>query len=274
MLNIGKLGAGGEAYYLETVASGAEDYYLHPGEAPGFWLGAASRDLEFLGVVEPEALRAVLGATDPSSGEPLGPSPARKVPGFDLTFRAPKSVSMLWGLADHEVSEEVRRAHDAAVLAALNYLEEQVAWSRRGAQGSEVVPVGGFVAAGFRHRTSRAGDPLLHTHVVVSNLGRAVDDGRWRTLDARPLYQHAKTAGYLYQAHLRHELTRRLGVEWGPVRNGCADLAGIPRAAVREFSRRRNEVEARMAEHSASSAKAAQAATPTCHRLPASTSTS
>lgn len=261
MLNIGKLGRGGEEYYLETVASGAEDYYLHGGEAAGFWLGAAAADLGLVGVVEPDALRAVLGATDPDTGVPLGPSSARKVPGFDLTFRAPKSVSVLWGLADNEVAEEVRRAHDAAVLAAVRYMEEQAGWSRRGAQGREVVRVGGFVAAGFRHRTSRAGDPLLHTHVVVSNLGRAIDDGRWRTLDARPLYQHAKTTGYLYQAHLRHELTRRLGVEWGAVRNGCADLAGVPAAVVREFSRRRGEIEQRLVERGCSSAKAAQAAT-------------
>ena len=261
MLNIGKLGRGGEEYYLETVASGAEDYYLHGGEAPGVWLGAAAADLGLVGVVEPEALRSVLGAIDPGTGVALGPSSARKVPGFDLTFRAPKSVSVLWGLAESGVAEEVRRAHDVAVLAALRYMEEQAAWSRRGAQGREVLRVAGFVAAGFRHRTSRAGDPLLHTHVVVSNLGRAVDDRQWRTLDGRPLYQHAKTAGFLYQAHLRHELTRRLGVEWGPVRNGCADLAGVPKAVVREFSRRRGEIEQRLAEHGASSAKAAQTAT-------------
>lgn len=68
MLNIGKLGRGGEQYYLETVASGAEDYSLHAGEAAGCWPGAAAADLRLVGVVEPEALRAVLGATDPVRG--------------------------------------------------------------------------------------------------------------------------------------------------------------------------------------------------------------
>jgi hypothetical protein len=98
VLNIGKLGRGGEQYYLETVASGAEDYYLHAGEAAGFWLGAAAADLGLVGVVEPEARRAVLGATDPGSKTPLGPSPARKVPGFDLTFRRP-SQSVCCGVS-------------------------------------------------------------------------------------------------------------------------------------------------------------------------------
>ena len=181
MLNIGKLGIGGEAYYLERVASGAEDYYLHAGEAPGLWMGAGARHLGLVGLVEPEALRAVLSAADPRDGEALGPSPARKVPGFDLTFRAPKSVSVAWGLAERDVAEEIRRAHDAAVLAAVGYLQDHAGWSRRGAQGREVVAVGGFVAVGVPPSPSRAapgrdcsagvhGAPLLRrTRVHVRN---------------------------------------------------------------------------------------------------------
>ena len=109
--------------------------------------------------------------------------------------------------------------------------------------------------------SSRAGDPLLHTHVLVTNLGRAVDDGTWRTLDSRRIYAHAKTAGYVYQAQLRHELSHRLGVEWTPVTNGTADLVGIGEGVIRGFSRRRVEIEAAMAARGETSAKAAQAAT-------------
>jgi len=109
--------------------------------------------------------------------------------------------------------------------------------------------------------SSRAGDPLLHTHVLVTNLGRAVDDGTWRTLDSRRIYAHAKTAGYVYQAQLRHELSHRLGVEWTPVTNGTADLVGIGEGIIRGFSRRRVEIEAAMAARGETSAKAAQAAT-------------
>ena len=92
------------------------------------------------------------------------------------------------------------------------------------------------------HRTSRADDPLLHTHVLVANLGHTADDGRWRTLDARHLYTHAKTAGFLYQAQLRHELSRRLGVRWQPVPNGYADLDGVPREVIDAFSQRRSQI--------------------------------
>jgi hypothetical protein len=167
----------------------------------------------------------------------------------------------VYGLGDQATSTAVRDAHDAAVTAALGYLQRSAAFSRRGAGGVERVAADGFVAAGFRHRSSRAGDPLLHTHVLVANLARAVDDGRWRTLDATALYTHAKTAGYLYQAALRDELTRHLGVEWTPVRNGCADLAGVPDRVIDAFSQRRAQILALLAERGETSAAAAQAAT-------------
>lgn len=262
MLNIGKLAADGERYYLATVASGVEDYYTGAGEAPGHWLGSASAAVGLIGRVQAAALRRVLGARDPETDEPLTRRASRRtVPGFDCTFRAPKSVSLLYGLGSPDASREVRDAHDAAVAAALGYLEQEAGFSRRRHGGSEAVATTGFVAAAFRHRTSRAGDPLLHTHVLVANVGRAVDDGEWRTLDARRLYVHAKTAGYLYQAHLRAELTRRLGVTWGPVRNGYADLRDVTADVIRAFSRRRVEIEARLEQRGSSSAAAAQAAT-------------
>ena len=220
MLSVGKLAAGGEAYYLDTVARGAEEYYTGAGEAPGEWLGAGSDALGFAGVVEPELLSRVLAGESPD-GMRLASS-SRRVPGFDLTFSAPKSVSVLWALEPTAAGELVA-AHDTAVRAALGWLEREACF---GAQGAEVVPAGGFLAAGFRHRTSRAGDPQLHTHVVVANLGQG-PDGRWTALDARHVFRQARTAGYLYQAQLRHELTRRLGVAWGEVEHGAADLAAV-----------------------------------------------
>ena len=117
----------------------------------------------------------------------------------------------------------------------------------------------GLVAAAFRHRTSRAGDPQLHTHVLVANLTLGAD-GQWSTLDGRRIYAHAKTAGYLYEARLRSLLTRELGVEWTPVRNGIADIAGVPPTVLRAFSRRRADIEAELERRGTSSAAAAQVA--------------
>jgi Ti-type conjugative transfer relaxase TraA len=245
MLNIGKLRKGGELYYLNSVARGVEDYYVGSGESPGYWLASGIRELSLDGVVGADALRAVLAGRDPATGERLmngKPTKRERVPGFDLTFRAPKSISLLHALGDKDASNQVVSAHDAAVSAALDYLERHSSNARRGKAGRTRIASEGFVAAGFRHRTSRAGDPLLHTHVLVANVIKG-EDGRWGALDARQLYRHAKTAGYLYQAQLRTELTRRLGVEWAPVRNGAADLEGISRDVIRAFSKRRSEIE-------------------------------
>ena len=205
MLNIGRMGRGSSNYYLDAVARTQVDYYHGHGEAPGRWMGSGldGLDLEAGLQVTREALGRVLDGDHPVSGERVAAHPARQVPGFDLTFRAPKSVSLLWGLGDEHVAGQLQAAHDAAVTATLSYLEQHVARSRRGAGGTEQVAVDGLVAAAFTHRTSRDGDPLLHTHLLVANLARTSDDGVWRTVDSRRLFTHAKTAGTLYQAHLR-----------------------------------------------------------------------
>src|SRR5918995_1410451 len=181
MVTIGKLGKGQQTYYLDTVAGGAEDYYAGEGEAPGRWLGAGAAELDLHGEVGREQLTAVLGGHDPRSGEQL---PRRlwkhRTPGFDVTFSVPKSVSVLWAIADKETAAAIRDAHERSVDAALGYLEREAAFSRTGA---ERVPTrgSGFVGAAFRHRTSRAGDPQLHTHVLIANLTRD-ENGEWRGL--------------------------------------------------------------------------------------------
>ncbi len=102
---------------------------------------------------------------------------------------------------------------------------------------------------------------MLHTHVLVANLARTTDDGIWRTLDSRKLFAHAKTAGVLYQAQLRHELTARLGVAWQPVVNGHADIDRVDRQLIETFSQRRAQIVEHMASRGETSAAAAQTAT-------------
>jgi len=244
VLSIGKLAAGPSAgrYYVEQVAQGREDYYAGEGEAPGGWVGAGAATLGLDGEVDEGGLSRLLSAEDPVTGATLRrPLASGAVAGFDLTFRAPKSVGLLFGVAEASVAREAVRSHEAAVSGALGYLEREACRARRGAGGREQVTGEGFAAAAFRHRSSRAGDPLLHTHVVVANATRG-PDGRWTALDGRELYRHAKTAGYLYQAVLRAELTERLGVEWNDVVNGAADVRGIPREVIEHFSERRAEM--------------------------------
>lgn len=259
MLSIGKTRLSGEGYYLAAVADGVEEYYRGVGEAPGRWTGDAAVTLRLAGEVVAEQLHAVWAGQHPVAGEALARFPGREIAGYDLTFRAPKSVSLLALLGDPDTARTVTVAHEAAVDAAFSYIERNAARSRTGKNGIHQVEVQGLVAAAFRHRTSRAGDPHLHTHVLVANMGQG-PDGAWRTLDGRWLYLHAKTAGYLYEAHLRDELTRRLGVEWEPVRNGIADVAGIDRTVIDHFSDRRRQIEEHLDELGFRSARAAELA--------------
>jgi conjugative relaxase-like TrwC/TraI family protein len=260
MVSIGKLGKGQQAYYLDSVANGIEDYYSGSGEAPGRWIGPGAAALGLDGEVSRDELNAVLNARDPRSGKELPRFVRRdRTPGFDVTFSAPKSVSVLWAVGDDRVSEAIREAHERSVVAALSYLEREACFARLGAGGHTAERGHGFVAAAFRHRMSRAGDPQLHTHVLVANVVRT-SDGEWRALDAQRLYRRAKTAGYLYQAHLRHELTRSLGLSFREVHRGAAEVAGVPDETLRAFSRRRQEIEAQMREMGGGSYRSAEVA--------------
>ncbi len=258
MLSIGRVRAGQEHYYLGAVR-GIDEYYSGRGDVPGRWTGSGISGFGLEGRVDAEDLRAVLAGRRPDTSEQLS-SAGRRIWAFDLTFSAPKSVSILHAFADWETTREVVAAHEAAVDAALGYLERSAVFSRRGHAGASRVETTGVLGAGFRHRTSRAGDPQLHSHVLAANLVLGVD-GRWGTLDSRSLYHHSRTAGYLYQAELRARLTERLGVQWGLVHRGAAELQGIPPAVVREFSRRRAAIEAELDQHGATSRGAAQHAT-------------
>jgi conjugative relaxase-like TrwC/TraI family protein len=262
MLSVGRLAAGPDAgrYYEEAVALGREDYYAERGEAPGRWVGSGSLGLGLDGEVADGEVVHLLAAEDPRSGELLGrPLTDKSVAGFDLTFKAPKSVSILFGVAGEDVARELAAAHEVAVEEALGYLEREACRARRGKDGLLQVEGRGFLAARFRHRSSRAGDPLLHDHVVVANRTQG-PDGRYTALDARPLLRNAKTAGYLYQAVIRREITDRLGLGFGEVVKGSADLAGFDRTVIDHFSRRRAEIVAEMALHDSHSLYASQAA--------------
>ncbi len=187
----------------------------------------------------------MLTGRNPVDGEPLvgmrGVPSGGSVPGFDLTFSAPKSVSLLWALGGPVAALEVQAVHREAVEAALDYLQREACWTRRGAGGSEFVPGNGYLAAGYVHRSSRNGDPQFHTHALIANATRG-PDGRWTRLYHPAIYDHAKTASYIYEAHLRHGLTRRLGVEWQPTRKGIAEIAGFADEHLRAFSTRRAEI--------------------------------
>lgn len=185
-------------------------------------------------------------------------------PGFDLTLRPPKSVSVVWALATDDKRRMIRDAHSEAVDEVVRYYESHAVFIRDGGGSRRLSAANGIVAAAFDHRTSRAGDPLLHTHVVTANMtcGTGFDGTiEWRTIPGAGLYEHARAAGHLYQAHLRHLLSDRLGVEFLPVVNGTAEIVGVPEQVTKLFSKRRQEIEDVLSESGNTSARAAQVAT-------------
>jgi conjugative relaxase-like TrwC/TraI family protein len=158
------------------------------------------------------------------------------------------------------VTKEVAASHGAAVAAGLAYLEGHATVSRRRVGGEiELVKGEGLVVAAFRHRTSRAGDPQLHSHALVANVVEHVDGGSG-AIHSPVIYRHARTAGFIYQAVLRGELTERLGVRWEGLHNGYAEIEGMDSRLLEVFSKRRAEIEAALAERGEDSARAAQVA--------------
>ena len=182
------------------------------------------------------------------------------VAGYDLVFSPPKSVSLLHALGGPEVAHAIDQTHLAAWQAALGYLEREACVTRKGKNGVTREAASGFVAAAYRHRTSRAQDPHLHTHVIVANMARS-PDGTWRALDGEALLKtYRLAAGYLYQAQLRFELTRTLGVEWERPEQGMSEIVGIPPEAIRAFSQRRAQVVDYLERHGATGFYAARVA--------------
>jgi len=243
VLSIGKIALGQHRYYEQQVARGADDYYSGRGEVAGEWVGAGADALGLDGQVSADQFNALIAGMDPREpGRSLRSAPRPpQIAALDLTFSAPKSVSVLAAVGPTDVTRELILAHEEALRAALSYLEDRAVQVRRGHAGQQVAPGAGLIAAAYRHRMSRALDPQLHTHVVAANLTRG-PDGRFTALHAAPLYQAAKTAGYLYQAELRARVSERLGLEWREVRNGAAELAGVPDGVLGEFSKRRHEM--------------------------------
>ncbi len=274
------LGAG-YRYLMSSVArmdeagpaAGLAAYYAANGTPPGRFLGAGLAGLDggngvaSGSVVTEEGLWRMLGMLqDPVTGEPLGAippaprtayvdahgrlrKPPQAVAGFDLTFSAPKSVSVAWALADDATRARIYAAHRRALEAVIAYAEGQVFATRLGHGGVVQDDVRGVVAAAFDHWDSRAGDPQLHTHVVVLNRVQAVSDGGWRTLDSKALFRANVPLSELYNGILADQLTADLGWGWTPEQRKRSaepkwEVTGVPTDLRDHFSQRTSAIEA------------------------------
>jgi conjugative relaxase-like TrwC/TraI family protein len=244
--DVAKLAVGREAYYTRELATDHQAYLSGHGESPGRWYGAGARSLGQHGEASVEGFQRIFQGRHPDTGALLGRAHGRgAVPAFDVVLRPTKSVSILYGLGDAATGRAVLEAHHAGLAAAVAYLDGQVG-TRRGHGGIEHVRGDGLVAVGFDHRTSRAGDPLLHTHLVVANRVQG-PDGWWTALDGRDVYRHRLAADAIYRACYQRELSRTLGVEWTPAdQHGNRELVGMPEELVRGFSKRADQIDAQV----------------------------
>jgi conjugative relaxase-like TrwC/TraI family protein len=231
--------ASGVGYYVRDLVPGRAEGSLVAGESPGAWTGGGSAVLGLRGRVGPDEFTEVFAGRDPLGDRALRDGRgARAVAGVDLTFCAPKSVSVLHLLAPRELGAATGAAHEAAVADALGYLERTALGVRRTRGGvTRRVAATGAVAAGFVHRTSRALDPHLHTHLVAANVAQGAD-GLWSSIDSRRLFLHRRDVQAVYDSSLRHELTRRAGVAWELGPSGRWDVRGVDPTLVRLFSQR------------------------------------
>jgi conjugative relaxase-like TrwC/TraI family protein len=246
--DLAKLSVGREDYYVREVAHNREEYLSGHGESPGRWYGAGATALGQQGTATTEAFKRIFEGRHPDTGELLGRAHGRgAVPSWDLVLRPVKDVGVLYALGDHHVARAVMSAHHEGVAQAITYLDAHVG-TRRGHGGHQKVSGRGLVVVGFDHRTSREGDPLPHTHLIIANRTQG-PDGRWTTLDGRDLYAHRRAADALYRAAYQRSLTCSLGIAWGEAdRWGNRPIIGMPTEVVRAFSKRHQQITRHLAQ--------------------------
>ena len=251
MLSIVPLGRSSVEYLTGETS---EDAVLLDDVTKAYWLGGAAKRLGLEGAVLPSDLTALLGGRAPDGRQLVqrqkwqdGRSRQR---GWDLTFNAPKSVSVLWAMVGEKERRLIESIHFKAVEGAIGYIERDAAVARRGSGGSRSEHCS-LVAAAFPHATSRALEPHLHTHVAVPNLA-ARQDASWGTLRSRDLYRHQVAASSAYLLELSCGL-REAGVPLRRVERWF-EVRDVPKQLRERLSSRRRDILA----HAPQSAAAAQ----------------
>ena len=252
--------AQGVSYYERDGYYAQEDPAHREASA---WAGKGAEALGLSGSVDPDVFSGILEGAVPDGsgrrlGRRLGDGTIHHRPGRDVTFSAPKSVSIAALIGG---DERVVAAHDAAVQKTLAWIEENVVETRTmDAESGRMVRTADqkAVIATFRHEVSRNLDPQLHSHAVIANMVQGEDGGtprsaKWRTMANEKLYASKMLIGALYRAELARGL-EELGYGIGKTHaDGRFEIAGapgrspVPRSIVEAFSTRRAQIEAAMA---------------------------
>lgn len=257
MLSISSVQGLGYIKYLLSIT--LCDYYSQGGEQPGEWFGNGATKLKVSGEVKETEFRNIMSgfSADGSTALVANAGAQNRQVGIDLTFSAPKSVSVLWGLGGQNVASQIERAHSEAVKEILATCDEDLGFTRRGKGGTKLEQVD-LAFALFQHGTSRNLDPQLHTHAILVNTAMR-RDGTWGTIVNKEFFLRKMELGRLYRKKLASKLEKGLGVSisWA---GDTFEIAGIPKALSEAFSSRRREIEQHLEQRGLSSAQAAKIA--------------
>lgn len=243
MLVIAKMGKKSAYYYVNLAQAQGEFSSAKAGEPPGEWFGQGAERLGLAEQVTREAFLSLFEgfSTDHATKLVENAGGKRRVPGWDLTFTPPKSVTILWVVFD-ALTRIIEKIHHEAVRRALSYLEHQTHLLQ-----SETERVG-LVVACFEHGSNRAQEPNLHTHALVLNIG-VTENNQTGAIDSNTLYKHKMAAGALYRSELSYLLQYELGLSlercqrWFEVA-GFSREGGKYQALMNLWSSRRRAIEA------------------------------
>ncbi|MFT6338810.1 MAG: conjugative relaxase-like TrwC/TraI family protein, partial [Halioglobus sp.] len=253
MISIAKLGGAGQAssYYDKA------DYYTKGQEKADIsskFSGEMAKDLKLEGAIDKKEFTKLLNGITPD-GQQLGTTRGGKnehTPGWDLTFSAPKSLSILALVGNDKA---LIKAHQASVDSTLKYLEKNILKGRIHASGQTIpVDLKKALFAQFTHTTSRKLDPQLHTHSVLLNMG--VDKfGNTRSIDSRAIYDNSMLLGQIYRNELaRHAKELGYNVVWD-AKKGLFEIGGVDEKLLKNFSKRSEEIRQIASEKGVDSAK-------------------
>ena len=227
----------------------ADDYYAGDGLSPSEWQGKGAEELGLSGDVDRDQFRDFLDGK--VADQQLGTTRDGKLehrPGWDVTLSAPKSVSIMAEVAG---DRRLIAAHGAAVKTALAHVEKHMAATRiRDGGAVNRAVTGNLVVASFQHGTSRAQDPQLHTHNVILNATKG-EDGTWRSVEPRAIYQLQKQIGAIYRQELALKV-RELGYEIETGKDSMFEIKGVSGDVLAAFSTRSAQIEAALGERGTS----------------------
>ena len=249
---VSKVAAYYEGYQLGKENPNSKETTTRQHDEPmGKWVGSYAEKRGFANtLVHRGEMQAALRGFDPKTGEPLSNNAGdeRHKPGYDLTFSAPKSVSIAWASAPPEVQKAMSEAHQQSVEASLKYAEQSGAFiQREGHAGAIKVHHGEIAAATFEHSSNRNGEPHLHTHAVTVNIS---ENGKRVDFDTR----HAGAIDGFYKADYAARL-QKLGFEIERT-SKAFELSGVPDQLAKELSSRAAQITEREKETGLTSEKA------------------